>query len=140
MIQEKNVDIGAIKDFLSGVKIFMDLDGKVITSMAENMNLYRFEKGELLIEKNKPGKYMLLISEGQVAVDLVHKKIALAKGDIVGEMSLLSGQLSSADVIAETVTKAFALHRYDFHRLMAEYAELASVMSSLMNSRISESK
>lgn len=108
--------------------------------MAESMISYGFQKGDMLIEKNKPGKYMLLLSQGHVIVDLGQKKIPLAKGDVVGEMSLLSCQLSSADVIAETATKAFALNRHAFQGLMVRHGELAAMMESLMHSRVSGNK
>jgi len=80
---------------------------------------------------------MLLVSQGHVIVDSGQKKIALTKGGVVGEMSLLSGQLSSADVIAETATKAFVLHRNVFQDLMVKHEELAEPMGSLMNSKVS---
>ena len=137
MIKEDIDDVSDAENFLSQVKIFQHLDAHIISSMVESMDMYRFDEGELLIEKNKPGKYMLLINQGRVVVDLGQKKIPLPVGSVVGEMSLLSGQVCGADVIAESPIKAYALHRYDFQNLMAEFTDLATVMSELMNSRAS---
>lgn len=140
MIKEDNVDVDAVKVFLPGVEIFLDLESKIIDDMAGRMSLFRFEIGEHLIDKGKPGQYMLLLKQGQVKVELGDTDIYLRKGSVVGEMALLSGKPSKANVIAETETEAFVLYRDDFQELMARYTKLASVMTLLMKSRISEEK
>jgi len=43
-----------IKGFLSGVKIFKNLDERVIASMADSMISCGVQKSELLIEKINP--------------------------------------------------------------------------------------
>lgn len=140
MIKEDNIDVDSVLVFLPGVKIFLDLENRIIESMAERMSLLRFDKGEYLIEKGNPGQYMLLVKQGRVLVELGEKDIILKKGAVLGEMALLSGKPSKADVIAQTETEVFALHRNDFQELMTRYTKLASVMTLLMKSRISEDR
>ena len=135
MIPVSGVDLENVKDFISQVDIFNNLGISAIEDIAECMKLYSFVQDEPLITKNKPGKYMMIISEGSVVVDLGQTKIALEKNDIVGEMSLLSGQLSTANVIASSAAKAFAIHRYDFQNLTTNHAEFASAIESLVDSR-----
>jgi len=138
MIEEKKVDIEIIKQFLSGIDIFSELPDYVIEDMAKPMCLYGFDKGEYLIVKDKPARFMYLIQRGEVSVNLDDKRIPLSEGAVLGEMSLLSGQHSTADVIAETETCAYIINRFFFRKLIDEHAELESVMSILMKSRSSE--
>jgi len=79
---------------------------------------------------------MLIIKQGVVKVSLEDKDIELGKGDVLGEIALLSGTPSKADVVAQTDTKALALYRDDFQILMEQYTELATVMTNLMKSRM----
>ena len=137
MNKEKNLDIDAAMIFLPGVDLFLDLDVDIIESMAERMGRIKYNAGDQLIHKGNPGQYMLLIKQGKVAVILEDKEITLGKGTVLGEMSLLSGKPSKADVIAKTDTEAFVLERDDFQTLMSAHTELASTMTQLMKSRVS---
>lgn len=123
--------------FLSGVDIFLNLSANIIEDMARRMTVSEFRAGDTLIHKGNPGLHMLLIKQGKVTVMLDSKEIMLGKGAVLGEMSLLSGRPSKADVIAQTDTEAFVLERDDFQQLMSEHTELASVMTNLMKSRFS---
>ena len=133
----KNIDLDDAMIFLSGVDIFINLSSDVIERMAESMSISEYAAGDHLIHKDSPGLHMLLIKQGTVSVALNDREIPLGKGTVLGEMSLLSGQPSKADVIAQTDTEAFVLKRDDFQVLMSEYSELASVMTRLMKSRLS---
>lgn len=134
---EKNIDLDAAMVFLSGVDIFLNLDTDIIENMAHRMTIKEYAPDEYLIHKGNPGHQMLLIKQGSVSVALEDKNITLGKGTVLGEMSLLSGQPSKADVIAQTDSEAFLLEHNDFQELMSEYSDLAAVMTELMKSRIS---
>lgn len=136
MLKEDTIDIDSALIFLPGVKLFIDLDNRIITAMAERMSLFKYEAGEKLIEQGEPGQYMLLVKTGKVKVILGQNDVELGKGDVIGEIALLSGTPRKADVIAETDTEALALYRADFRELMGEYPELARVMTGLMKSRM----
>lgn len=140
MLKEDTIDIDSALIFLPGVKLFLDLDNEIISSMAERMSLLRFDAGEYLIRDGEAGQYMLLIMRGKVKVCLDQGDIVLGKGDVIGEMALLSGKPSKANVVARTDTEALALYRDDFQVLMAEHTELATVMTELMKSRMSGSE
>lgn len=136
MLKEATIDTESALIFLPGVKLFIDLDNKIISSMAERMSLLRFDAGEQLIKQGEPGQYMLLIKQGKVKVSLDQRDVVLGKGDVIGEMALLSGKPSKADVVAQTATEALALYRDDFQVLMSEHTELTTVMTNLMKSRM----
>lgn len=137
MNKDNSIDLDDAMIFLSGVDIFLDLNSEIIENMAEYMSISQYQAGDHLIHKGSPGQHMLLIKSGKVSVALEDKEIFLEKGTVLGEMSLLSGKPSKADVVAKTDTQAFVLQRDDFQVLMSEYTELASVMTNLMKSRLS---
>lgn len=136
MLKEETLDPESALVFLPGVKLFFELDNKIIMSMAQRMCLLRFEAGERMIREGEPGQYMLLIKQGKARVTLDQKTIELGRGDVVGEMSLLSGKPSKANVVAVTDVEALALYRDDFQKLMSEHRALAGVMTKLMKSRM----
>ncbi len=137
MNKDKNIDINAAVTFLSGIEIFYELNNSVIKNMAERMSMSEYAAGDYLIHKGKTGVHMLLIKQGKVAVMLEDKQILLGKGAVLGEISLLSGKPSQADVIAQTDIEAFVLNPDDFQTMMSQHIELATVMTQLMKSRLS---
>ena len=140
MIEEGKIDIELLKQFISEIEIFSDLPAIVIEEMAKPMTLFRFDEGEYLIHKDKAARFMYLVYEGAIKVDLGEKSLSLPKGTVLGEMSLMSGERSTADVIAESDTRAFIINRPFFNKLVTEHAELESVMAVLMKKRAAENK
>lgn len=137
MINKKNIDINTAITFLSEIEIFRHLDSVIIKNMIERMSISEYAAGDHLIHKGNPGLHMLLIIQGEVSVALKNKKITLGLGSVLGEMALLSGNPSKADVTAQSDTEVFVLERVDFKILMSKHTELAAVMTRLMKSRLS---
>lgn len=136
MLKQVKIDVEDALIFLPGVKLFIKLDNRIISDIAKRMSMHRYQAGESLIKKGLPGEHMLIIKQGKVKVALEDKAIELGRGDVLGEIALLSGMPSKADVVAQSDTKALALYRDDFQSLMARHTELASVMTSLMKRRM----
>ncbi len=136
MLKQINIDIEDALVFLPSVKLFIKLDNSVISDISKHMSMHSYDAGEHLIKKGEPGEYMLVIKQGSVNVILEDKTIELEKGNVLGEMALLSGKPSKADVVAQTDTVVLALHRDDFQLLMEQHAELATAMTTLMKSRM----
>lgn len=136
MQKQINIDIEDALVFLPGIKLFIKLDNNIISDIAKRMSMHRYDAGEHLIRQGVPGEYMLIIKKGKVKVGLEEKDIALGKGDVIGEIALLSGTPSKADVVAQTDTEALALYRDDFQVLMEKHNDLATVTTNLMKSRM----
>ena len=136
MLKQVNIDIEDALIFLPGIKLFIKLDNSIISDVAKCMSLHTYEAGEQIIKQGEPGEYMLIIKRGKVNVSLSDKDIELGKGTVLGEIALLSGTASKANVIAQTETEALAIYRDDFQILMEKHTELATVMTELMKSRM----
>lgn len=136
MQKEDTLDTESALVFLPGVKLFLNLDNTIITQMTQRMSLLRFDAGECMIREGESGRYMLLIRQGRARVRLDEQEIELGRGEVIGEMSLLSGKPSKASVVAMTPVEVLTLYRDDFLALMAEHRSLAAVMTDLMKKRM----
>ena len=138
------VDADDIALILSGVEILQDLDVDAIEDIARSVRFTRFIRGDLMVTRGKPGARLFIIFDGQVQVHLPDQKgreakdIILRKGAVVGEMSMLTGNPYSADVVALTDTTAMYLDREQFMALIEKHKSFAECMSQLMSERIAQ--
>jgi len=99
-----------------------------------------FVDGEILCEQGEVGNEMYVIIAGEVRV-VVHnegqpeKEIARrSNGDVVGEMSLISGDMRIASVAAVGDVRTLCLDRMNFESLLRERPEVSlAVMRELCN-------
>ncbi len=78
-------------------------------------------KGTVIFQKGDAGKKMYVILEGKVKVIDDGKVIAvLGKGEMFGEMALLSPEKRSATVVAEESSSFFTLTAPAFHQLFTK--------------------
>lgn len=136
MLKKINIDQQDALVFLPGIRLFINLDSQIIVDISKHMCEHFYEAGEHMIKEGEPGEYMLIIREGKVRVDLGDRHIELGKGEVLGEIALLSGTASKADVHALGDTRALALYRDEFLQLMEQHDELATVMTDLMKQRM----
>jgi len=94
------------RDFLGTVAFFADvLDSAQLDALAAGSLLTKFARGSVIIPKHDAGSSMFTIVSGSVEVstrDTGRRShvATLHAGDIIGEMSLLTGARRSATVIA----------------------------------------
>jgi small-conductance mechanosensitive channel/CRP-like cAMP-binding protein len=98
-----------IEELLRRVSVFEPLDETAIRSLALSGRLWHYGKGENIVKQGDTGSSFFLILEGSADVLI---KLAndgrvvtvghLHTGDFFGEKSLLTGELRSASVMAET--------------------------------------
>ncbi len=114
-----------IRQILARSQLLAGLSQDAIRVMADAMNPQEFAAGELIIRQGEPGRCFYLIASGRVQVRVQFSGASpavvanLMPGDCVGEMSLLSGDPTSADVAAVEQTHALALDRQSFDALVA---------------------
>jgi serine/threonine protein kinase len=83
---------------------------------------------------------LLLEGEADVFVkgenSLAHRVARVHRGDVVGETALLTGELSSADVIADGPVRVLALPADDFQRLARGNPQIAVVLTRIIADRL----
>jgi CRP-like cAMP-binding protein len=99
-----------------------------------------FTDGEVICEEGEPGDELYVIVSGAVLVlvkqhDGTQKEIARRKaGDVVGEMSIITGDNRNATLVASGDIHVLSLDRLNFESLMRERPEVSlAIMRQLCN-------
>src|SRR3954469_5143429 len=97
------------REFLAGIPLFADaLDGGQLRLLAAESHPALFLAGTRLMNQGDLGGSMFVIVKGEVSVNLAdeeghERRVAtLGPGEIVGEMSLFTGDRRTATVSAAT--------------------------------------
>lgn len=94
------------KTILKSVPFFAEvLDDGELDALASHARFVTYPKGATPIEEDGPGHAMFVIVSGEAEVSVMEDDTpvaALTKGNIYGEMSLLTGARRSATVTAKT--------------------------------------
>ena len=85
----------------------------------------KYGTGDRIIEENALGDALYVIKKGKVKVTKSDGKkervlVELGEGELVGEMSLIEAQLTSASVVAKGKVECLMLARADLDRMMKE--------------------
>ncbi len=101
--------------------------------------------GEFIIRQGEPGRHLHVLTSGETDVRMhapggvVITVAELSAGACFGEMSLLSGDLTSADVIARTDCQTLTLDRRTFEALVAGEPQLLREFVRMVSKRLRES-
>jgi len=98
-IQKKEKDL--ICQNISGA-LFAAVNNEHLSQIFSQDKIFR--KGDVICEKNKPGKEMYFIKEGEVTVHVNERVASLGPGEIFGEISLFYNIQRSATIIAASDT------------------------------------
>ena len=93
--------------------------------------------GAVLVEIGQPGTGMLILEEGELAVELRGGDVVrLGPGEFVGELSLLIDEPRSARVRAATDVRCWAIARSDFAALLEDDPRVAVAMLPVLARRL----
>jgi CRP-like cAMP-binding protein len=113
-------------DVLAQVPLFEGLSKKDLTQVARRVREVEFVPGEHLIVAGASGDEAFVILEGQATVRRNGRKIAqLSRGDVVGEMSLITDMPRNAGVRADTFLPVLRIERNDLSVIMDEFPTVA---------------
>jgi len=104
-----------------------------------------FAPGELLIRQGDTGDGLYLIQTGEVEVRLNDHSGTpevlghCSDGEIIGEMSLLTDEPRTADVVAVSPVTAMFLPQIMFDQLACEYPVISEVLTQLLADRLGSS-
>ena len=98
--QKESVNLGELENIflLKGVEF------ESIQGLLETCSVQCLKKGEVLIHAGQPNHFLYLLLSGRLRIHLeleLNPIVVLEPGEIVGELSLIDGQLTSAHVAAD---------------------------------------
>jgi serine/threonine protein kinase len=101
-----------------------------------------FASAEALIRQESPAEGLLLLLDGEAEVlakgaDGKARRVGrVRRGDVVGEMALVTGELAGADVVAVSAVRTLLLPPEDFHRLARKNPQIAVVLTRIIAERL----
>lgn len=101
--------------------------------------------GERIITQGDDGDCFYVIQEGTCEVSLekdraLYPLAVLHSGDTVGEMAVLTGEIRSAHVDAETDMTLWRIGRDNFERICTEYPEIRHFLTGIVTARFARSR
>jgi small-conductance mechanosensitive channel len=124
----------------SGVPIFAPLTDEEICTLAEASVSRVFAPGEVIVRKGQEGKSMFLIVRGAVAVQIPEGAVQrtinnLSAGDFFGEMSLLTGEPRTANVVAEDETEVLQIRKEAIKPIFENNPHLMEAIGTIIEDR-----
>jgi small-conductance mechanosensitive channel/CRP-like cAMP-binding protein len=129
---------------LDRVDLFRPLTAEDRQQLAGSLFYAPFVTGEVLTRQGAEAHWLYLIVKGQVSVHVksdegLEKEVArLGAGDFFGEMSLMTGALRSATVVALTPVECYRLDKTAFQQVIRERPAIAEPVAEILARRRTE--
>ncbi|MFH2064100.1 MAG: DUF4388 domain-containing protein [Pseudomonadota bacterium] len=127
-----------IAKILSNFSMFQSIDRDQIGKLVKFLKLAQFSKGDYIIRKGEPGKNLYIILSGTIEVlgDNNIRIAVLKKGEVFGEMSLLSGDPVGADIKVAEPAKVLYFQSHDFRRVLHRFPTMQLYLAKLLSKRL----
>ena len=135
----QHIDIKA--NMLSNFSIFQSLDRRNLRDVVSLLKQKKFRKGAIVLKKGDPAQNLYIILSG--AVDVLDEKggclSTLQKGDVFGEMSLISGEPVGATIKVVESAKIIFLRGKDFRNVLNKFPSIQMYLARLLAQRLAQS-
>lgn len=120
-----------ITDLLVKIPMFAGLDADELEIIEKHIKLFEIAQGATLFKEGDQGDYVCFVVNGRLEV--IKRTITgdefvlntLARGQSVGEMSIIDKKPRSATVRAKTEAILFTLKDSDFEVILKDYSEIS---------------
>ncbi|HVY62621.1 MAG TPA: cyclic nucleotide-binding domain-containing protein, partial [Planctomycetota bacterium] len=143
-------DTGAISDpnflemlkSLKEFKLFAPLPTRSLVRILPCVKTKELEEGDIVMRKGERGQNLFLLADGAVEVvtldaNGVETVIAtLGKGEVLGEMSLLTGEPVAATIRCTGSTRFLTIEKHDFDHLLSSNPALNIYFTRLLADRL----
>lgn len=133
-------EIDAIMDLLGQFPFFKAMEDEQLREILSFIRVKKFDSGETILRKGEPGRNLYIMVSGKVAV-MGEGEVVIAylgKGEIFGEMSLISGEMVGATVHAVEPSRMLYLNGEDFRRVLDSVPSLQMYLACLLARRLAQ--
>ena len=111
----------SIADTLGQLALFADLTPTQLEAVAHSHEEDVFAEGERVLRRGLSGGNFYVILEGEAAVEIDgEERHRLARGDFFGEISALTGEPPTADVVASTMLRCLVIPGAQLEKLLLD--------------------
>lgn len=131
-----------LTNFIGSIEIFNDLSHNELEVLSTNMEMVEFQDGQTVKKRGKIGRFIWVIFDGNVEIvtttpDGARKIIASpGKGEILGEMSIMTGEPGSADIIARGSCKLIRIPREVFSQVIIGNRKVLGKIAQIITKRL----
>jgi NTE family protein len=128
-----------VTELLAASGVFSALDKDMIQAVAQELQPMRLMGGETLFREGDSGESLFLLVHGRLAVS-VNKQLVgeVGRGQVVGEMSVLTGEPRSATVRAERDSLLVRFSKEAFERIVEKDPRVMTLISRRLIARLRE--
>ncbi|MBD3239586.1 MAG: acetate/propionate family kinase, partial [Chitinivibrionales bacterium] len=137
------VSAADLRAFLSSsVPLFTDLPSDRLDQLVAGSRTATFEPGEAIVEFGEEGRFMGVVLDGEAEVSVTddtgrkHRIALLGPGDVFGEMSLMTGDRTMADVIGVSRCRALLIPQALFSALLVTHPPAIRRLSKTISERV----
>jgi len=114
-----------VVDSLGQLALFADLTPSQLEAIVHSHDEDVFAKGERVLRRGLSGGNFYVILEGEASVEIGgEERHRLGRGEFFGEISALTGDPPSADVVAATMLRCLVIPAADLEKLLLERPQL----------------
>ncbi len=126
---------------LFNFSIFKTLQKSELNEIASYFKITDFRENDIILRKGERGDKFFVILSGKVDIigDYGLVITSLGRGEVFGEMSLLTGNPVSAKVRAAEETKTISMHGNYFRMVLSRFSPLQQYFNRLLVKRLSQS-
>ncbi|WP_028581640.1 cyclic nucleotide-binding domain-containing protein [Desulfogranum japonicum] len=146
----KNVDaenestsnqIGSILHLLSNFSFFKNIDKKEFKEIIKYFKLKTYPKDSIIMRKGDPGGFFYIVTEGQIEIlnDAGIPITSLHRGEVFGEMSLISEDNVGATAQASRQSRLLFIDHKHFRKLLEKQPGLQMYFARLLAKRLTAS-
>ena len=131
-----------IEKFLAELPLFKKFSLTELEKLIGKSHVKTFAPQEVIIHFGQPGRFLGIVLDGEAEAVITSKtgeRIRLGlleRGDFLGEISLLTGEPTSADVIALKKCNLFLIPQEIFSTFVAVNPEAVKVIAKTITERL----
>ena len=124
---------------LSTSTLVRNLPLELVEEAVGNIKERNFDKGETIFSEGDEGDLIYFVKDGSILITRGDQQIAnLVIGDVLGEMSIITGEKRSATALAEEATSLLVMHKDDFDHWRKHSAKFDQASKELVKQRLQE--
>jgi small-conductance mechanosensitive channel/CRP-like cAMP-binding protein len=122
------------------VELFRAMSDEMRRQLADQLVHAPFARGEAVTHEGANEDGLFMIVRGEAVVQIGHgdssREVArLGPGQVLGEMSLMTGEARTASVIAVTDLECYRVDKSAFHTLLRAHPEIAEQVAEVLATR-----